>query len=40
MQHNTNEPEYEMSAKTRTIIVLCCVIGCILFARIAHMINQ
>jgi len=40
MQQNTNEPEYEMSAKTRTAIVVICVIGLILFARLIHYLNQ
>lgn len=40
MQHNTNEPEYEMSAKARTIIVICCVVGLILYARLIQYLNQ
>lgn len=40
MQQNTNEPEYEMSTRTRTVIVVCCIVGLILFARLIHYINQ
>lgn len=35
-----NEPDEEMSAKTRTIIVVACVIGCILYARFIQYLNQ
>ena len=37
-EQTMNEPE--MSTKLRTIIVVCCVIGCILFARIVQMIQN
>ena len=38
MEQNTNEPE--MGTKLRTIIVVVCVIGLILYARLIHYINQ
>ena len=34
------EPEEEMSGRLRTFIVVCCVVGCILFARIIQMIGN